>query len=57
MTHQPLFDGLIAAYKELTNELKIMDASASPSASDEVRAKLAECQLTDKDMPAARWAC
>lgn len=27
-----------------------MDASARPSASDEVRANLAECQLTDKDM-------
>lgn len=57
MTHQLLLDGLIAAHKDPANELKVMDASASPGASEEVRAKLAECQLTDEDMSAAiEWA-
>lgn len=57
MTHQSQFDGLIAANKEPTNEWKVQDTSAPPSASDGVRAKLAECQLTDKDMAdAVDWA-
>jgi hypothetical protein len=41
----------------MTNELKVIDGALPLSASDEVRAKLAECQLTDKDIAdAVDWA-
>ena len=70
MTNKPLFGDLIAAHKGLAEELKTVDVAAGLTlllhecgmsredlASDEVRAKLADRQLTPADVAAAvDWA-
>jgi hypothetical protein len=57
MAQKPLFADLIAAHPGLTEELKTLDVAADLAASDEVRAKLAERQITQADVAAAvDWA-
>ena len=57
MAQKLLFADLIAAHPGLTEELKTLDVAADLAASDEVRAKLAEHQITQADVAAAvGWA-
>jgi glutamine synthetase adenylyltransferase len=57
MPKKPLFADLIAAHPDLAEELKTVDVAADLNASDEVRAKLAERQITQADVAAAvDWA-
>jgi hypothetical protein len=57
MVQKPLFADLIAAHLGLAEELKAVDVAADLAASDEVRAKLAEHQITQADVVAAvDWA-
>jgi hypothetical protein len=57
MAQKLLFADLIAAHTGLAEELKAVDVAADLGASDEVRAKLAEHQITQADVAAAvGWA-
>ena len=57
MAQKPLFADLIAGQPGLAEELKAVDVAADLAASDEVRAKLAEHQITQADVVAAvDWA-
>ena len=57
MAQKLLFADLIAAHPGLAEELKAVDVAADLGASDEVRAKLAEHQITHADVAAAvDWA-
>lgn len=57
MAQIPLFADLIAAQPGLAEELKTLDVAADLAASDEVRAKLAERQITQADVATAvDWA-
>jgi hypothetical protein len=57
MAQKLLFADLIAAHTSLAEELKAVDVAADLGTSDEVRAKLAEHQITQADVVAAvDWA-